>query len=661
MKLSIKKLLLSLMIASTLLTSVACGGDTSGTSGTTDTSGTTGTSGTTQTTESTETTSSDPQADPDIIPDPEPDVEMLPEQEIRVVGINIFVGQNDLAVRGALLAELLNPLNLDSFGVSECSGKWEDELEKYFGDRYARIGVDFNGKQSNPTFATYIYYRKDQYVAIDTGVFWTSTTPDTPSKYGPTVDCQRNCNWVLLEDIQTGFRYVHMNTHLDWMDMEVNKIQCQMIANQIKRFEEMGYPVFATGDYNMEEHTASYPVMTAIANDARHIAAKTTDTVTHPEAGTIDYCFVTKESVEVFEFDVLETQTEPIEISDHRGVYVHAKVKSLPKQSLYSATPEFSKDAAVEISTTLLSTSVILKIPQATDAYGSIARSYLLELFDRQGRMIRTETISSGYYLPVHTKELTYPIVLPNADEYYTLRLTPIGLFDNVGVPLVQGFCNETKPIPPASPEPIGDGDIINVKVADGAIRDTSMNAYSYQVLGNVTVTGNSYTFSNKGNLKFEQFKDHYSTLGDGFSIAVGFRTTEDIQTAQHIIGNCHAGGTSISVEKGSIYFQVYFNGSYVKVHVKASENTTYHVVGVYDPTIGLLLYVNGELVAITAVAENATFGIPTEASARYLCIGADSDASGRGEYFFGGAILYAAIYSTPVTAGNVTYLYQNQ
>ena len=118
MKLSLKKLLIGLLISTTLLSSVACGNDSaqaggsSGTSGTTTVTDTTDTTEATETTQSTESTSSNSQEDPDIIPDSEPDVEMLPEQEIRVVGINIFVGQNDLAVRGALLAELLNPLIL---------------------------------------------------------------------------------------------------------------------------------------------------------------------------------------------------------------------------------------------------------------------------------------------------------------------------------------------------------------------------------------------------------------------------------------------------------------------------------------------------------------------------------------------------------------------
>ena len=51
----------------------------------------------------------------------------------------------------------------------------------------------------------------------------------------------------------------------------------------------------------------------------------------------------------------------------------------------------------------------------------------------------------------------------------------------------------------------------------------------------------------------------------------------------------------------------------------------------------------------------------PTHDGAKYLCIGADSDASGKGEYFFKGMIKSVGIYSTALTAGNVLYLYENR
>ena len=53
--------------------------------------------------------------------------------------------------------------------------------------------------------------------------------------------------------------------------------------------------------------------------------------------------------------------------------------------------------------------------------------------------------------------------------------------------------------------------------------------------------------------------------------------------------------------------------------------------------------------------------GFATDAGAQYLCIGADSDASGKGENFFLGKIKRVSIYSDPLTAGNALYLFQNR
>ena len=655
MKSMMKLFLVSLLILSMLLTAIACNNSATPTTATTDTTATSGTTGTTATTQTTA-------GNPEPLPDPQPTVEMLPAQKVNIAGINVLCSTGNIDKRAELLAPMLEALELDSFGVQECVSAWETRLDTYFGDRYARVGVDVNGKPNSTSFATYIYYLKDKYVAIDSGTFWMSKTPDKPSKYGSTVDMNRTCTWALLENIETGFRYVHMNCHIDWMDMEVNAEQCKMLLAQFKRFEAMGYPVFLTGDHNMREDTESYAIMTAHSGlaDSRYIADVTTDMITAPTAGTIDYCFVTKNTTTVQKFDLIETQTNP-QISDHRGVFVSATVKSLPKQELYSSTPEFAEDATVEISTSMLSTSVTMILPQATDIYGSVARNYLLEICNHQGKTIVSETISSGYHLPEQPESILYSMTLPDANTYYTLRLTPIGLFGNIGTPLVQCFSNKMEPQPPAEPEEVGKGDIVDIRVVNGEVKDTSTNAYTYQTYGTVNVTGNSFSFSDNGNLKLEQIKDHYSTLGDGFSVVASFTTPSSFNASQNIFANCHAGGFAIAAGEGRIGFQIHINGEYVVASFEAKANTTYHVVGVYDPTVGVLLYVNGQLVAVTTVPANATVGLPTVDGAKYLCIGADSDATGKGEYFFKGSITSAAMYSTPLTAGNVTYLYQNQ
>ena len=287
----------------------------------------------------TPTVTSTPVQDPPSSTDPdEPTVEMLPSQEVKIVGINLLNGNaTSVNSRAPAMVDLILSYTPDSIGVQECGAVWGTTLETELGDQYARVGVDCLGNQNAVSFATYIYYLKDKYIAIDSGTFWMSKTPDLPSKYDNTVDMNRTTTWVILENVLTGFRYVHMNLHIDHKNLDVNEIQCQMILQQIRRFEDMGYPVFATGDYNMGEMTESYQIMTSQPThvaDARYVAIDSTDMISHPGNGrTIDYCFVTKQNMSVKEFKIVDTHATGTQLSDHRGTFTRALVNSLPKQA----------------------------------------------------------------------------------------------------------------------------------------------------------------------------------------------------------------------------------------------------------------------------------------------------------------------------------------
>ena len=79
------------------------------------------------------------------------------------------------------MLDLIKSYTPDSIGVQECGQVWTQYLESGL-DAYARVGVDCEGNHTAKSFATYVYYLKDKYVAIDSGTFWMSKTPDTPSK-----------------------------------------------------------------------------------------------------------------------------------------------------------------------------------------------------------------------------------------------------------------------------------------------------------------------------------------------------------------------------------------------------------------------------------------------------------------------------------------------
>ena len=67
--------------------------------------------------------------------------------------------------------------------------------------------------------------------------------------------------------------------------------------------------------------------------------------------------------------------------------------------------------------------------------------------------------------------------------------------------------------------------------------------------------------------------------------------------------------------------------------------------------------YLNGTLMGETPVSGSLVH--PTDNGAKYLCIGADSDATGAGEYNYTGLVYLVRMYTAAATEGQALYLYE--
>ena len=606
------------------------------------------------------TTQADPLPDPPQDDDP-PVVEMLPEQEIRVLDQNVLCNANSISQRAPTMIEYFLSSNVDSIGVQECVAAWADALDEGLKEKYARVGVECGTGADKGSFATYVYYLKDKYKVLATDTFWMSTTPDVPSKYSDTVDMNRTCTWVILEDIETGFRYVHMNCHLDWMDQAVNVVQTQMIRNLMIRFAEMGYPVFATGDYNTGEGKISYGQMLAsdwIA-DSKYVAAESDTTVSHfGNNDTIDYCFVTDAYMTVHQYDVIDHVHNNVEVSDHNGIFVHATVKSLPKQDYQSSVPQFEENVefTITVGSGHTAQNGIISIPQARDAYGSVAKAYEVVLKDESGNEVSKITVFANSYRPLAPFSVFASVSGGISGKTYQLEVTPISIFGDRGTTVTRRFVWDSgEEIVVKAPS---DPDIVDIFVSNGVAVDVSPNMYQLTQLGTVNITNNAMVFNKGGNIRTPNISSQYEKMTDGFTMEAVITTGTDITTSQNYISNQHAGGYAFSCEKGKLRFSVHNGASYVYASAEIEANTTYHVIGIYDGT-DLYLYLNGELKEDAYLGN--TMGLPTADGACYLCIGADSDKSGNGEYPADLTVHKVALYSEVLTLGEVIYLSQNQ
>ncbi len=254
------------------------------------------------------------------------------DDTIRVMSFNIRYG--DL---GNLSAEdryddIENAIEKgrpDSIGLQEATPEWMAYLSENLED-YSYVGVGRDDGINTGEYAA-IFYLKDKYTAIDSGTFWLSDTPDTPS-IGWGADCYRICTWVILENNETKNTYVHMNAHFDFANDDVRYNSCRLINEKAKEFNNL--PVVYTADMNFSENSSYYKSLLdeGIFFDTKYVAEDTMDYLTYHDRmplthkdSVIDFIMINnKFDAEVYR---VITATEGHYISDHFPLYADITVK----------------------------------------------------------------------------------------------------------------------------------------------------------------------------------------------------------------------------------------------------------------------------------------------------------------------------------------------
>lgn len=216
---------------------------------------------------------------------------------LKVVSFNIRccddVDGHAICERAPRLHAAIAPIDPDVIGLQEYRPKWEEHIEKYFGEQYEL----FNQYRSveSPESAP-ILWKRDKFRCLDKGYFWLSDTPDVESSgWDERFNCHRICEWVILEEKESGKCFTFMNTHYGFGDAgqiksgELIYARSQAISN---------LPTFLTGDFNLRPHSPGYQVLCRYFTDVN--AATRNDLSPtfhgyHPEKHPdphIDYCFV---------------------------------------------------------------------------------------------------------------------------------------------------------------------------------------------------------------------------------------------------------------------------------------------------------------------------------------------------------------------------------
>ena len=256
------------------------------------------------------------------------DFEEKAEGTIRIMTFNVrCFGLENLPrkAREYYVAETVRKGMPDSFGVQEATPTWMKYLEKELGDKYDYVGVGrSNGKNSGEYSA--VFYLKDKYELVNSDTFWLSETPEKPSK-GWDANIKRICTWAILENKESGEKFVHLNAHFDHQAEEARKNSVDMILEKAKQHNDL--PVVFTADMNIVEGTELYERMVAdgTLKDTKYIAEDTMDYLTfhnlnpsENEGRILDYVMINDK----FDAEVYKVVTAGVDgrfVSDHYPVY----------------------------------------------------------------------------------------------------------------------------------------------------------------------------------------------------------------------------------------------------------------------------------------------------------------------------------------------------
>lgn len=259
----------------------------------------------------------------------------LNEFEMRIMTYNLRYAYSDIEAwedRRDALVEQIKSYQPDSLGIQEGDYPWMSEsggLPELLED-YAFVGVGRDDGESSGEYAA-IFYLKDKYNLIDSGTFWLSETPDTPSMGWDAV-CYRICTWVILEHKETNERFVHMNTHLDHEGDEARTKASHLLVEKLNDFDD---PVILTGDFNYLQDTANYQIIeNSSLEDSKKVA---NDSMWHGTMNwflplnmkwikPIDFVFVSEGDFTVNKYFVDNTEwVNGKPISDHFPVIVDLK------------------------------------------------------------------------------------------------------------------------------------------------------------------------------------------------------------------------------------------------------------------------------------------------------------------------------------------------
>ena len=182
-------------------------------------------------------------------------------EPVQVMTYNIrFAGSRDgddaWANRVETVAETIR--KADTVGLQEALlTQVEDLVERL--PEYEWFGVGREDGKSKGEMVP-IFYRKDRFERVEGGHFWLSETPDQPGSRGWDAQLPRLVTWVVLQDRNSGDKFLHANTHFDHRGVEARLQSAKLVRQKLASIAP-DLPLVLTGDFNFQPDGAPYEAL----------------------------------------------------------------------------------------------------------------------------------------------------------------------------------------------------------------------------------------------------------------------------------------------------------------------------------------------------------------------------------------------------------------
>lgn len=207
----------------------------------------------------------------------EPQLHNFANYNVRYVNPNNGdTGEKHWSERGTYVARIVKDYDFDVVGMQEVTGRnggksvnsstgrsQLEDLKAWLSD-YTFLAWERSGNNNAKDYSyNVLAYKTSRYECLQSGCFWLSPTPDTPSA-GWDPDPQfsgiwRTCGWAKLKVKDSGEIFYFAVTHCNYGPSLDGQNSGELISKRLDAIAG-NYPVVLVGDFNMRrsEHQAAY-------------------------------------------------------------------------------------------------------------------------------------------------------------------------------------------------------------------------------------------------------------------------------------------------------------------------------------------------------------------------------------------------------------------